>query len=44
MGLAYGFSLAELLLSPALPSTTARAGGSWGSNCVGDVGKGLRRS
>jgi DASS family divalent anion:Na+ symporter len=27
LGLAYGLSLAELLLSPALPSTTARAGG-----------------
>jgi DASS family divalent anion:Na+ symporter len=26
LGLAYGLSLAELLLSPALPSTTARAG------------------
>jgi len=27
LGLAYGLSIAELLLSPALPSTTARAGG-----------------
>lgn len=26
LGLAYGLSIAELLLSPALPSTTARAG------------------
>jgi len=30
LGLAYGLSIAELLLSPALPSTTARAGG-WGA-------------
>ncbi|KAF8064503.1 DIT2-1 [Scenedesmus sp. PABB004] len=27
LGLAYGLSIAELFLSPALPSTTARAGG-----------------
>ena len=27
LGLAYGLSLAEMLLAPAMPSTTARAGG-----------------
>lgn len=27
LGLAYGLAIAEMLLSPAMPSTTARAGG-----------------
>lgn len=27
LGLAYGLSIAEMLLAPAMPSTTARAGG-----------------
>lgn len=27
LGLAYGLSLAEMFIAPAMPSTTARAGG-----------------
>lgn len=39
LGLAYGLSIAELLLSPALPSTTARAGGWVGVGTREGVGR-----